>query len=124
MKHWLSIAPFASLIVSFVLPSVVMAQQYFGPVDTFFIRIVGFINSILIPLIFTASLLMFIYGMFQYFILNGDNEKSRESGQAMMISAVIGFVLMVSIWAIVNLISSGLFGTTTVSPRLPGIPTL
>lgn len=105
------------------IPAVSFAQ-YFGEIDTFFGRVVGFINNVLVPLVFTLALFVFIYGMFKFFILNGDNEGDREAGRDLMVSAVIGFVLMVSIWGIVNLIATGLFGTTTTPPPLPGVPTL
>ncbi len=121
MKSILSLAGFAS----FIFP-VVAAAQYFGPIDGFLGRVVGFINGVLVPLIFTLALLFFIYGMFKYFIANGDSDSDRETGRELMISAVIGFVLMVSIWGIVNLVAGGLqagLGGNS-APTLPGVPTL
>ncbi len=112
------------LVFVFLLVPAITSAQYFGEIDTFFGRVVGFINNVLVPLVFTLALFVFIYGMFNFFILNGENEGDRESGRDLMVSAVIGFVLMVSIWGIVNLVASGLFGTTTTPPPLPGIPTL
>lgn len=119
---------FSLFLTSFtlmVIPFLVQAQTYFGPIDNLFLRAAGFINTILVPLIFTLALLAFIWGMFQYFILNGDNDTERKKGKALMVSAVVGFVLMVSIWAIVNLVASGLTtGLNNSTPRLPGVPTL
>ena len=97
--------------------------QYFGEVDTFFVRIGGFIDNILIPLLFTLALLFFVYGMFRYFILGGASDDNRATGRKIMWWSILGFVLMVSIWGIVNIISSGLFGNTA-PPKLPGTPTL
>ncbi len=121
MKSILSLAGFAS----FIFP-VVAAAQYFGPIDGFLGRVVGFINGVLVPLIFTLALLFFIYGMFKYFIANGDSDSDRETGRELMISAVIGFVLMVSISGIVNLVACGLHAVLggNSAPTLPGVPTL
>lgn len=113
----------AAALALYTLPLYTFAQ-YFGEIDTFLGKVVGFINNVLVPLVFTLALLAFIYGMFKYFIWNGDNDGDRETGKSLMISAVVGFVLMVSIWAIVNLIAGGLFGTQTQPPRLPGVPSL
>jgi len=116
-----TIGKYAMLIL--LMPIVTSAQQYFGEVDTFFTNIGGFIDNILIPLLFTLALLVFVFGMFKYFILGGGNEAEREKGKQLITYAIIGFVLMVSIWGIVNIIAGGLFGTTTV-PTIPGTPTL
>jgi len=99
------------------------AGPYFGRVDGFFSSINGFINGVLVPFIFTIALLVFIYGMFNYFIIGGANETKREEGKKMVTWSIIGFVLMVSIWGIVNLIAGDLFEVNT-PPTLPGTPTL
>jgi hypothetical protein len=121
MKYTLALALIA-------LPLFSHAQEYFGEIDVFFVRMNGFINNVLVPFIFTLSLLFFIYGMYKFFIYEGAvSEVEREKGKDLMIYAVIGFVLMVSIWGIVNLVASGLFtgiGGNAPVPTLPGIPTL
>jgi len=104
------------------LPLIVSAQS-FGPIDAFFTNINTFINTTLIPLVFGVALLFFIYGMFRYFIQGGASEDDRNKGKQLIIWSIIGFVLMVSIWGIVNAISSGLFGTSR-PPTLPGTPTI
>ncbi len=103
----------------FALP--VMALAQFGTVDTFFNNISGFINSVLIPLIFAIALLVFLYGVFKYFILGGGNESAREEGKQLVMYAIVGFVLMVSIWGIVNIIAGGLFPDNT-PPNTPSGP--
>ena len=118
----MSIIAFALLI----LPVVAGAQDAdFGNVRSFFDNIRGFIGNVLIPVVFALALLIFIWGMFQYFILGGGDEGKRGQGKSLMLWAIIGFVLMVTIWAIVNLIANGLIsgmGTSneTLGP-LPGV---
>ncbi len=111
----------ASLSFGLFLPAI--ASAYFGEIDTFFGNVLGFINGVLIPLIFTVALLAFVWGMTKFFVINGDNEGERKKGKDLMVWSIAGFVLMVSIWGIVNLIAGGLFSSAT-TPTLPGIPTL
>ncbi len=116
---------YVSALALLLLPGVTQAQ--FGGIDTFFLNVMTFINSILIPLVFAVALLAFIYGMYRYFILGGDNDGDRETGRSLMVWAIIGFVLMVSIWGIVNLLANGLSGSLgpndgpTTIPQGPSI---
>ena len=100
----------------FALPLLTFAQ--FGGVDTFFNNIGTFINNVLIPLVFAISLLVFIYGMFQYFILGGASDDSREKGRQLIMWSVIAFVMMVSIWGVVNVVAGGIFPDKT-PPVMP-----
>lgn len=104
----------------YALPLVSFAQ--FGPIDSYFIGAMYFIKTKLVPLVFAVALLYFIWGMFLYFIKGGASPDSQKKGTQMMIWSVAGFVLMVSIWGIVNLIGSGLFGTSPQPPNLPSLP--
>lgn len=103
-------------------PALALAQ--FGEVNDFLDDISAFINGTLIPLVFAVALLMFIYGMFQYFILGGADEDSRETGRRLMLWAIVGFVAMVSVFGIVNLIAGGLgFSEEENIQNIPNVPT-
>lgn len=113
---------FSGVSVLALTPALVMAQ--FGEVNTFFGKIIAFINDVLIPLIFAVALLMFIYGMFKYFIAGGADEGNREDGKQLMLYSILGFVLMVSIFGIVNLIANGLgFSKQQNIDNIPNVPT-
>lgn len=71
--------------------------------------ILGFIN-ILIPAIFGVVFLYLVVKIIDAWILHADDEKKREEGKRMMITAVIVFVVMVSAWGIVALIRNSIFG--------------
>lgn len=101
------------------LPVVALAQ--FGEINTFVGKVTTFINNVLIPLIFAVALLVFIWGMFKYFINKGAEEK--EQGKTLALYAVVGFVLMVSIWGIVNVVAGGLGLSGEQIQNLPSIPT-
>lgn len=118
MKH----LSFGFLALTLVLtPALALAQ--FGGIDTFLQNVSTFINNILIPLVFAIALLVFIYGVFDYFILGGGDEGKREEGRKLMLYAIIGFVVMVSIFGIVNLIATGLgFGGQEDIQNIPNVP--
>ncbi len=99
-------------------PMVALAQ--FGEVNTFIGKITTFINNTLIPLVFGIALLVFVWGMFKFFIYNTEEEK--EKGKDLAIYAVVAFVLMVSIWGIVNLIAGGLGFSGEQIQNIPNTP--
>lgn len=96
------------LAFTLVLTPVAFASAGFTELDTFAGTIVDFINGTLIPLIFAVALLIFIWGMFLYFILGGGDEGKREQGKGLMLWAIIGFVMMIIIFGVVNLVANGL----------------
>lgn len=69
-------------------------------------NILEFINEVLIPFIIGIGFLVFVWGMFKYFIAGGADEGKREEGKNLMIYATLGFVLIVIFWGIVNLLAS------------------
>ncbi len=104
-----------------LLPLVAFAQ--FGEISTFFGKISSFINGTLIPLVFGISLLVFIWGVFKYMILGGGDSGSREEGKQLMIWAIIGFVVMVSVFGIVNMIANGFgFSGQEEIQNIPNVP--
>jgi len=103
-------------------PALALAQ--FGEVNDFLDDVSAFINGTLIPLVFAIALLVFIYGMFQYFILGGSDEDNRETGRRLMLWAIVGFVAMVSIFGVVNLVAGGLgFSDDENIQNIPNVPT-
>ena len=82
-----------------------------------------FINDYVVGLIFAIAFVMFLWGVFRYFIAGGDSDENHTEGRQFILYAIIGFVLMASIWGIVNLLqaSTGIDGGT--EPSLPTITT-
>lgn len=114
-------AAYSFALVAIMAPAFALAQ--FGQINDFIGDISSFINGTLIPLVFAVALLMFIWGMFKFFVLGGSDEEDRKKGQQLMLWAVIGFVLMVSIWGIVNLIAGGLgFSQDDSIQNIPNVP--
>jgi NADH:ubiquinone oxidoreductase subunit 2 (subunit N) len=80
--------------------------------------ITGLINNVLVPLIFAVAFVVFIWGVFTYFIASGDNDEKRENGKKLMLYGIVGFFLMVSVWGLVNI----LLGTFQLNSSVPSLP--
>lgn len=69
-------------------------------------NIIYIINGILVPVIFAVAFLVFLYGVASAYILsNGDPERVK-SGHTLILWGIIGFVVMVSLWGLVNVVSN------------------
>jgi hypothetical protein len=94
-----------------------------GPLQDLMGNIVVVTNTVLIPFIIAIGFLVFVWGMFQYFIAGGANDEAKEKGKSLMIYAVLGFVLIIVFWGIINLIanSTGLSEETAENVPETGI---
>lgn len=87
---------------------------------TFIVSISGFIDTILVPFIFAIAFIVFIFGVYRYFIQGGANEEKRQEGQKFVMWGLVGFFVMFSIWGLVNLLV-GTFGFD--KQQRPDLPT-
>lgn len=94
----------------------------FGEVGGFIGRTLTFLNGVVVPAIFAIALLIFIWGMFNTFILGGSDEGKQEKGKQLMMYSIAGFILMVSILGIVNLLSSSLGFQGENLENIPNLP--
>jgi uncharacterized membrane protein YidH (DUF202 family) len=90
-----------------------------GQFETLLENILDFTNEVLIPFIIGIGFLVFVWGMFKYFIAGGADEGKRDEGKNLMIYATLGFVLIVIFWGVVNLVASS---TGLESENLEDIP--
>ncbi len=70
--------------------------------------IVGLVDSAVIPLLYAIAFIMFLIGMVRFFFMGG--EEARQKGKQFMLWAIIGFVVLFSVWGIVRLLLSVLPG--------------
>jgi hypothetical protein len=66
------------------------------------------INDYLTPLVLGMAFLVFIWGVFKFFVLGGADEEKQKEGKSLMIYAIAGFVIIVSFYGIVQLVQGGL----------------
>lgn len=95
----------------------------FGPLGQLLMSAIGFINFILLPLIMALAFLMFMWGVFQYFIAGGANEEKRQQGKDFVLWSVIAFFIIFSLWGIVNLLMSSFGFHSQIRPPLPSFQT-
>jgi predicted PurR-regulated permease PerM len=79
-----------------------------GSIQEFIVAIMTFINNVLIPFIFGLALLFFVWNAFRFFILGSDDKDAKDKARNLALYSVAGFVFLVSIWGLVNLIVNGL----------------
>lgn len=68
------------------------------------------IINIIIPTIFGALFVFFIWKVIDAWVINAGDEQKREAGRNYAIVAVIIFVVMVSVWGIVAMLRQSIFG--------------
>jgi hypothetical protein len=81
--------------------------------------LIGLINNVAVPVVFALSFIVFIWGVFQVFVLGGTNEEAKEKGRALMLYGLIGFFVMVSVWGLVSILT----GSVDLNKQAPTYPT-
>lgn len=72
--------------------------------DQLFRNAVTHIIDPIIMVFFMMAIIVFVFGIFE-FIRGSDNEDSRRKGQKHMIWGIVGLLIMVSVFALINLIA-------------------
>lgn len=83
-----------------------------GPFQDLLTNILTFTQTVLIPFILGIGFLVFVWGMFKFFIVGGANDDAKEQGKSLMVYATLGFLLIIVFWGVINLLadSTGLEG--------------
>jgi hypothetical protein len=110
------------LALALFAPVFALAAGELGPISDFIKNIIAFMNNTLVPAIFALAFLMFLWGMFKTFILGGGNEEKQEEGKKLMMYSIAGFVIMVSLWGIVNLVARGFGFSGQEIQNIPNLP--
>ena len=115
---------FFLIVLASVAPSVFAQSppgsgQSISRLGSFLNQFIYLIDSILVPLLFALAFIVFLYGIYQYFILGGANEEKRDIGKQFMVWGFIGFFVMVSVWGIVNLLTGSFGLDSQTRPQLP-----
>lgn len=93
-------------LTSFALPLVSLAAlNDIQDVGEF---IIDTINGVFVPVLFAIAFIVFIWGAFKAFILGATNDSAKDDGKNLMFYGLIGFVVMVSVWGLVNILTNTL----------------
>ncbi len=84
----------------------VQAQE--GSLQQLIAGIGGFINEVLIPFILGIAFLIFLINAVRFFVIGGDNTESQENARSLALYGVGAFVLILSLWGMVNLLANGI----------------
>jgi len=84
----------------------------------YIINITIFLNTTLVPFLFILAFVFFTVNVARYFIIGGSNQTEQEKAKKYAIWSISAFVLMISIWGIVNLLTTsfGLCYSGTLEP--------
>jgi len=77
-----------------------------GQFGDLLIDLLALTNTLLIPFILGIGFLVFVWGMFKFFIVGGANDDAKEQGKSLMVYATLGFVLIIVFWGVVNLVAT------------------
>lgn len=67
----------------------------------------GFMNEVLIPFILGLAFLIFLINAVRFFIIGSSNTEGQENSRNLALYGVGAFVLILSLWGLVNLLANG-----------------
>lgn len=81
--------------------------------------VINLINTVLVPLLFAVAFIVFLYGIAKTYIFSHGEPGEVADGHKIILWGLIGFVIMLSVWGLVNIVAST-FGLNLIgSPRPP-----
>lgn len=94
-------------LVLFLFPTLTFAQQE-GSLQGLITGIGGFINVVLIPFILGVAFLIFVINAIRYFVIDGSSTEGHENARNLALYGIGAFVLILSLWGIVNILANGI----------------
>jgi succinate dehydrogenase/fumarate reductase cytochrome b subunit len=101
-----------------VFPMVIHAQT----AQQFVINFTTVLNTLIIPSLMALAFLFFVINAVRFFVIGSTSEEGRDKAKALAIYGISAFVLIITFWGIINLLTSsiGLDGTAqTVNDYCP-----
>ena len=62
------------------------------------------IGQAVIPLLFGVAIVMFVWGIVNFFIIGAGEEAKREQGRQFMIWGIIALSVMIGVWGLVRIV--------------------
>ena len=105
-----------------------VSQPSSGSINSTYLRfyydlILTVVNSYLVPVLIAIAFIVFLWGVYKYFIWGAENEHEKAEGRKFAMWGIIGFVIITSVWGIVNIVKETIVPSTAGSNR-PNYPTL
>ncbi len=91
-----------------------------GIVKSYSDSIVSIINQTLVPALIAIAFIVFLWGIYKYFIADTSDLEKKEGKQFAM-WGIIGFVIIFSVWALVAIVTDTfkLGGSSQNTPKPP-----
>lgn len=64
------------------------------------------INNVLVPLLFAIAFIVFLYGIANAYIFSRGEAEAIKEGHRLMLWGLVGFVVMISLWGLVNVVAN------------------
>jgi ABC-type Fe3+-siderophore transport system permease subunit len=110
----------SGIALALSLPLVSFAQTTISNISDVGTFIINLINNVLVPVIFAVAFIVFLYGVFETFILGAGNDEAKSKGKSLMLWGLIGFFVMVSVWGLVNILTGTInFGNNSGPGTIP-----
>jgi hypothetical protein len=109
------------ILASLAAAPVFAFAQQLGNVETF-MRSIGRLIDLALPMVVALALLGFFYGLAK-FVFNAGDDGAREEARSIMIWGVIALFVMVSVWGLVQFLGNAL-GITPGATGSPTVPTV
>jgi hypothetical protein len=77
------------------------------------------INDVLVPVLFALAFIVFLYGIAKAYIFSRGDDGEISKGHQLLLWGIIGFVVMISIWGLVNVVASTFGLTGGYAPEPP-----
>lgn len=81
--------------------------------------IVNIINNVLVPVLFAIAFIVFLYGIAKAYIFSGGDPAEVAKGHKLLLWGLIAFVVMISVWGLVNVVANTFGLQGAYAPPLP-----
>lgn len=120
MKKFSKLATFLTLTVSLAAPLLALADGINQkPLQGYANSIIDIINNALVPLLIAVAFIVFLFGVYKYFIAGAEKDTEREEGRKFVLYGIIGFVIILSVWGLVAIVKNTFNLTTSSNPTPP-----
>ena len=80
------------------------------------------VNDVIVPVLFAIAFIVFLYGIAKAYFFSGGSEDAVSKGHRLILWGIIAFVVMISLWGMVNVVANTLGLAGYGAPILPMSP--